>query len=74
MDAHRDRDNLLGPDDTAGRAVAATGLWIALIASLALVVVGLFGMVAGLTPAIWVSVVGVVLSLGTAVAMRARSG
>ncbi len=67
-----DRGNVVDHDDEAGRAVAATGLWIALVAGIALVLIGAFGMVAGLKPAVWVTVVGVVVSIGVAVAIRSR--
>ena len=63
-----DRGNVVDHDDEAGRAVAA----IALVAGIALVLIGAFGMVAGLKPAVWVTVVGVVVSIGVAVAIRSR--
>lgn len=72
MKAGRDQVSTLAPGDEAGRAVAATGLWIALVAALALVLIGVFGMLAGIQPAVWVAVVGLVISLGTVVAIRSR--
>ncbi|WP_037680197.1 hypothetical protein [Streptomyces griseus] len=62
---------MLGHDDGAGRAVAG-GLWIALIASTALIVIGVFGVIAGLKPAVWVAVAGVIFAGGTALAIRSR--
>ncbi|MFJ7773480.1 hypothetical protein ACIQ1J_35140 [Streptomyces sp. NPDC097107] len=73
MDTGNDQGNMLDHGDEAGRAVAATGLWIALVAGIALVLIGAFGMVAGLKPAVWVAVVGVIVSVGVAVAMRSRN-
>jgi uncharacterized membrane-anchored protein len=64
---------MLDHGDEAGRAVAATGLWIALVAGIALVLIGAFGMVAGLKPAVWMVVVGVIVSIGVAVAIRSRN-
>ncbi|MEV7224878.1 hypothetical protein ACFCX6_37380 [Streptomyces sp. NPDC056353] len=73
MDAGNDQGNMLDYGDEAGRAVAATGLWIALVAGIALVLIGAFGMVAGLKPAVWMVVVGVIVSIGVAVAIRSRN-
>ncbi|MFJ8195113.1 hypothetical protein ACIQ8D_36065 [Streptomyces sp. NPDC096094] len=73
MDTGNDQGSMLDHGDEAGRAVAATGLWIALVAGIALVLIGAFGMVAGLKPAVWVAVVGVIVSVGVAVAMRSRN-
>ncbi|MFC8851523.1 hypothetical protein ACFT5D_00455 [Streptomyces sp. NPDC057144] len=73
MDAGNDQGNMLDHGDEAGRAVAATGLWIALVAGIALVLIGAFGMVAGLKPAVWMVVVGVIVSIGVAVAIRSRN-
>ncbi|CAM5609897.1 hypothetical protein STENM327S_03000 [Streptomyces tendae] len=73
MDTGNDQGNTLDHGDEAGRAVAATGLWIALAAGVALVLIGAFGMVAGLKPAVWVAVVGVIFSIGVAVAIRSRN-
>ncbi|MCM3300754.1 hypothetical protein M4D73_21400 [Streptomyces pseudogriseolus] len=72
MDTGNDRGNVLDHGDEAGRAVAATGLWVALAAGITLVLVGAFGMVAGLKPAVWVAVIGVIVSIGVAVAIRSR--
>ncbi|WP_148663802.1 hypothetical protein [Streptomyces ambofaciens] len=73
MDRDRDRGSMLGHGDEAGRAVAATGLWITLVAAIALVLIGVFGVMAGLEPAAWVAGVGVIISIGAAVAIRSRS-
>ncbi|MHC8419269.1 hypothetical protein ACH121_05495 [Streptomyces sp. NB004] len=73
MDTGNDHGSLLGHGDEAGRAVAATGLWIALVAGIALVLIGVFGMVAGMKPAVWVAAVGVIISIGVAVAIRWRN-
>ncbi|MDT6984036.1 hypothetical protein ACFSUJ_29235 [Streptomyces lusitanus] len=73
MDTGNDRGNVLGHGDEAGRAVAAAGLRIAVVAGIGLVLIGAFGMVAGLKPAVWVAVVGVIVSIGVAVAIRSRN-
>ncbi|MFI6209872.1 hypothetical protein ACIBAI_26385 [Streptomyces sp. NPDC051041] len=73
MDTDRNQGSMLGHGDEAGRAVAATGLWITLVAAITLALIGVFGMVAGLKPAVWVAAVGVIISIGTAVAVRSRN-
>ncbi|MGA5314365.1 hypothetical protein ACPCTK_09610 [Streptomyces pseudogriseolus] len=73
MDTGDDRGNVLDHGDEAGRAVAATGLWIALVAGIALVLIGAFGMLANLKPAVWVAMIGVFVSIGVAVAIRSRN-
>lgn len=62
-----------GHGDEAGRAVAATGLWITLVAAIALALIGVFGMMAGLKPAVWVAAVGMIISVGAAAALRFRN-
>ncbi|GGY15812.1 hypothetical protein GCM10010358_79620 [Streptomyces minutiscleroticus] len=72
MNTSLDGGEMLGNDDEVGRAVAATGLWVALIASIALVVIGVFAMLAGIKPGVWIIVAGLVLSAGMAAAIRFR--
>lgn len=72
MDGGRDQEGLLGHSDEMGRAVASTGLWITLAGAVALLLIGVFGLIAGIKPAVWVAVVGGILSVGAGVLIRMR--
>ncbi|MEU6487287.1 hypothetical protein [Streptomyces sp. NPDC046887] len=66
-----DDGEMLGQEDQRfGSAMTSVGLRVALAASVALIVIGVFAAVLGMGPAVWIIVAGVVMSAGFGLAIR----
>lgn len=64
---------MLQSGDPPGREIASVGLWVALFAGVALVVLGFIAILMNLGPGIWITLVGALFTAGIGMAIRFRS-